>query len=209
MNNPRQITSAFSRSDDRRGLRWWLVLAAIALVGAFYVWTITPEGKASIAFDQQGHDYYNLLTRGLARGELSLGIPADPALAAMRNPYDPAERGRHGMHDVSYFRGKYHLYFGITPALLLHLPVRLLSGTYVSDPGAIVTFGFVGFVLSVGLLAAVRRCYFLSAGHSTFFMAVFCLGLATMVPVLMRRPSVWQIPIACSYALEAVRKFAV
>ena len=104
--------------------RWLGRLLLIGLIGvtaAFYFWTVAPE-KPRQLFSIEGANYYNLLSRGFLKGELSLDVPDDPILATLANPYDPVQRAGHGLHDASYFQGKFYLYFGVTPALVLFVP---------------------------------------------------------------------------------------
>lgn len=77
---------------------------------------------------------YEELTQALVSGQLSL--PEEPAafLSEMENPYDPAARtiagdeaGAYALIDTAYYNGKYYVYFGVTPALLLYLPAYLLT----------------------------------------------------------------------------------
>ncbi len=78
---------------------------------------------------------YEEMTAALAAGSLSLTEEPAPFLAEMDNPYDPAARSIAGneadayaLIDIAYYNGKYYVYFGLTPALLLYLPVFLLTG---------------------------------------------------------------------------------
>ncbi len=179
----------------------WLVLVGILLAtGWFYVWTVRPEPSGDPFLTRDGEGYYNLLTRGFQQGRLSLDREADPMLATLKNPWDPMKRGAHGMHDVSYFHGRYYLYFGVTPILVLFLPFRLLTGMYVDESCASLIFAWVGLLASFGLLAAIRARYFPRLPSLAMAGCTLAVGLANMVPALLRRPSVWEVPITCAYA---------
>ncbi|MCR4763534.1 MAG: hypothetical protein K5696_08380 [Lachnospiraceae bacterium] len=78
---------------------------------------------------------YEELTAAITSGQLSLLEEPAPFLAAMDNPYDPTaralaseEHGGSGLIDMAYYNGRYYVYFGVTPVLLLFLPVFLLTG---------------------------------------------------------------------------------
>ncbi len=145
-------------------------------------------------------DYYNLLTDGFLDGKLSLAVPADPFLATLQNPWDPAQRGAHGMHDVSYFHGKYYLYFGVTPVLLLFLPVRLLGGLEIDQGVACLLFAWAGFGAAACLIVSLGRRYFPRSPVWAVAMAVAGLGLLDTMPLLLRRASIWEVPVTCAYA---------
>jgi hypothetical protein len=170
----------------------------IGLVGWFYFWTAVPEWRPAM-IGRTGDGYYNLLMRGFTKGTLSLDTPVDPLLATMSNPSDPAERGEHGLHDASYYGGKYYLYFGAAPVILLFLPFHLLTGEYISETLACPLFAFLGLVASVWLLMAVRKRYFPATSLFAANLCVPALGLANLMPILLRRSNVWEVPITCAY----------
>jgi len=77
-------------------------------------------------------NHYNLLVRGFQHGQLSLDKVAPPQLATLPDPYDPVANGRYrtgnGLHDMTYYKGRLYLYFGVAPALLLFWPWAALTG---------------------------------------------------------------------------------
>ncbi len=175
-----------------------LGLVAVAVVW-FFGWTASPEGSV---WTQRGRaeDYYNSEIEGFRAGHLWMATEVPAALRALANPYDPAQNAPYRLHDASFYRGHYYLYFGVTPAILFFWPVRALTGRYASETQGVVFFCVVGYLASLGLLAAARRRYFPAAGLGTVAAGALSLGLLTMVPSLLRRPAVYEIPIACAYA---------
>lgn len=176
-----------------------LLIGIVIAVGWFYLWTVWPQG-APAPLAREYSDYYNLLTRGFLKGHLYLDAPADPYLAHLKDPWNPAENGGHGMHDVSYYRGRYYIYFGVTPLAVLFLPMRLISGYEISQEMASVVFAWVGLAASAWIVAGIRRRYFPGAPFWASAVAVAALGLTNTVPVLLRRASIWEVPITCAYA---------
>lgn len=185
-----------------------LVAASILIITWFYLWTVSPTGLGTFV-DRQDAGYYNLLARGLLKGQLSLDLPADPALATMPDPYDPVARGNHGIHDASYYRGKYYIYFGITPVLLLFLPFHVLTGTYLSDHAAVMVFALMGFAMAWLVVRSIIRAHFPATSLALKLGCIWVLGLANMVPPLLRRAAMWEVPIACGYALFMLVLFCV
>jgi hypothetical protein len=169
---------------------------------------VDPSQKGRLLMaDSRG--YYNLLARGFLKGELSLDAPVDPALAQMKNPYDPGERAGRGLHDASYYKGKYYLYFGLTPALVLFVPVKVLTGQFVDESTASLIFSLAGFGAAVALLHRIRRRWLADTPEWQWLLGVLVLGVGTMVPALLRRPGVWEAPISCAYALFMLTLFCV
>ena len=185
---------------------WWAAL--LLPIGWFYFWTAVPEWRPGL-IAKTNSSYYNLLTRGFLKGHLSLDLPADPFLATLRNPSDPIERGNHGLHDASYYQGKYYIYFGVTPVLLLFLPFRLLTGAFIDDGLAVPLFACGGLAMAFLLLRAVRARYFRATSSLAFAGCVLALGLANLVPMLLRRTSVWEVPISCGYFCAMTALYAL
>jgi hypothetical protein len=187
---------------------FWLQAVLVLTIGGFYFWTAVPEWRPGLI---AGHDdgYYNHLARGFLGGHLYLDVAADPYLATLANPWDPAQRGDRAIADTSYFRGRYYIYFGVSPEVLLFLPFRLLTGKFINDALAAPLFACVGWIASAYLLLDLRRRYFQRASEGLVAACLVALGLADMMPVLLRRPSFWEIPITCGYACCMVALAAI
>jgi hypothetical protein len=174
-----------------------LALAAVALlVAAFQLWTIRSTNE-DLAFGQPQRDYYNLLIDGWLEGQLHLKVEVPAALQALDNPYDPALRPPGlGLHDASYYQGRYYLYFGVAPVVTLMLPFRVLTGLDLPLPVAVLVFVYGGFLASMGVWRGVRARYFADAGPGLTIVAGLVLGLANSGLLLLRRPDMWELPIA-------------
>jgi hypothetical protein len=182
----------------RTDARTWLQVLLVVVIGWFYFWTSVPEIHPGL-ISKSDSSYYNLLTRGFLKGQLSLDLVADPFLATLKNPYDGKERGQHGAHDISYYRGRYYIYFGVAPVILVFLPFRLLTGYFIDDSLVVPLFACGGLAMSVLLLRAVRARYFPRAPLLAVAGGILALGLANLVPMLLRRANVWEVPIAGGY----------
>lgn len=184
-----------------------VVIAIVcAAVGWIHVWTVRSSGDPW-KFGLEQRDYYNLLIDGWLDGQLHLKVEVPEALLKIRDPYDPAQRPPGlALHDASFYNGRYYVYFGAAPVLTLMLPFRLWSGIDLPLAVAVLIFVYGAFLTSVALLLALRRRYFPEAGPWTVAMAIMVLGLAGMGPVLLRRPHMWELPIAAGscFALLAL-----
>ncbi len=113
------------------------------------------------------------------------------------------------MLDLSYYKGRLYLYFGVTPALILFWPFAALTGHYLFHREAVAIFCGLGFLASVGLLRAMWRRYFAEVSLGVVVACVVALGLATGVPVLLSQSDVWEVPISCGYMLTMVALGAI
>ncbi len=175
-----------------------VVLVLMAMIGWFYSWTAVPVWRPEL-ISRDGPGYYNLLARGFLKGQLALDKAADPFLATLSDPTDPAQRAGHGMFDVSYFKGRYYLYWGATPAVVLFVPFHLLTGRFLDESLAPPLFAWLGLIASVWLMLRVKRRYFPNVSAAMELGCVLALGLANMMPALLRRSSVYEAPITSGY----------
>ncbi len=192
-----------------RRLETAVVLLLCALVGAFYLWTVRSSGDAW-KFGREQNDYYNLLIDGYLEGQLHMKVEVPEALRKLENPYDPGLRPPGlGLHDASYYKGRYYVYFGAAPMVTLMLPFRILTGTDLPLAVATLVFVYGGFLAATALLVAVRRRYFPEVATWALGAGIIALGLAGVHAVLLRRPHMWELPIGGGMCFAMLTLYAV
>jgi hypothetical protein len=164
----------------------------------FYFTTAWVGGPAS-NWRGQTPEYYALLTDAFLAGQTSLLVQPPAELLALPNPYDPIRNAEYRLHDASLYRGKYYLYFGPTPALVLFLPFKVLTGSHLPSRVAVALFCAGGFACSCALfflLAKLEKwdipAWFASA-------VVISLGTAPGVIFLLAHTSFYEVAIAAGY----------
>lgn len=171
-----------------------IALAVCALVVcAFYFWTAYSSPSVT-----PGTGYYTLLTDGFLDGQTNLPIEPPPQLVALPDPYDPAQNAPYLLTDVVYFEGHYYLYFGPTPVLLVHLPLRAV-GVVATDALATALLCSVGFIFALLLMRFLIERYRPQTSLTTRVVVGVVLGFANVAPFLLRRPAVWEEAIAGGY----------
>jgi len=158
--------------------------------------------------------YYNLLVQGFRAGQLSLTKEVPPGFASLADPYDPVANHRYRilpyrMIDLSYYRGRLYVYFGVTPALVVFWPFVAVTGQYLFERQAVTIFCGIGFLASVGLLRALWRRYFAEVGVGVVAACALGLGLASGVPALLPRSDVYEVAISCGYMLTMLTLGAI
>jgi Flp pilus assembly protein TadD len=154
--------------------------------------------------------YYNLLVQSFRAGQLDLKIDAPAGLAQLADPYDPAANlpyrwiAGQPLHDLSYYKGKFYLYWGVTPALVLFWPYVAVTGHYLSHRAAAVIFCVAGFLTGVGILYALWRRYFPQVGVGVIAAGALALGLAPGLPAILSRCDVYEVAISCGYAFATL-----
>ena len=192
----------------------WSVLG-IACVLVIGVYTYMAHSVGLETFSPHAADqYYNLLVQGFRGGQLSLKKEAPPGLAQLADPYtanlDAFHRsGSDRILDMSYYKGRLYLYFGVTPALLLFWPFVALTGHYLFHGQAVAIFCAIGFLASGALLFALWRRYFADVSVGVVVACTLALGLATGVPVVLPQCDVYEVAISCGYMLAMLALGAI
>ncbi|HXQ82327.1 MAG TPA: GtrA family protein [Opitutaceae bacterium] len=183
------------------GSAWHRLALLLAAVGAsaLIAWTALGVWELPEVGPRQ-YDYFNLLVSGFRKGSLALDAKVPDALIASKNPYDPAVRPPGvAPHDVSYYKGRYYLYFGVVPVVTLFWPFRALTGHDLSMSCAATAYGLCAFWVVAWLWVRVVRDGFPRASLATKLGGLLAAGLAGGQLALVRRTSFWEIPIAAGY----------
>ncbi len=197
------------RAAGGRWIERLLLGAVLAAVASFYVWTVSSNGEPW-SFGGKQQDYYNRLLHGFINGHLYMNIRVPEALLKLDDPYDPQKRPPGvGLHDASYYHGRYYLYFGAAPVVTLMLPFELLTGMDLPARAASIIFVYAGFLASAGVWLLIRRRYFPSVGAWVSVPCLLTLGIASLGPVLLRRSSFWELPIAGGYCFAMITLLCV
>jgi hypothetical protein len=125
-----------SEAQAPRGRRPWMERAILASVCALVLAVYLLAAHSSIPRSGRmgaADNYYNLLVQGFRAGQLSLKKEVPPGLVQLADPYDPEAHAAYPVFDMSYYKGKFYLYFGVTPAVALFWPYVALTGHYLSQ----------------------------------------------------------------------------
>lgn len=154
-----------------------------------------PSDSDDIVPRYPHYGYYNYLTDGFTQGRLSIPLTPRPELATLPNPYDPQQNAPYRQNDAVYFRGRYYLYFGPVPALLLFMPPRLL-GLRITEALATAIFAAGAVAAQAALLRALLQRYAPALPPRTLALFFACLALGTGMPALLCYPAIYQVALA-------------
>lgn len=136
-------------------LKLWTGFGVIWLCcSTFYFWLIDFQISAPVPTGYYGHQ-----TEAFLSGQLHLKIPPHPMLAELENPYHGDQNRPYRILDLSYYKGKYYSYFGIGPIVGLTLPWRLITGTYLTEPGATAVLASACGLASALVLLFLRKIF--------------------------------------------------
>jgi len=174
------------------------LLAFLFLTAAwFYAWAPSNFPVRWTSLTTEG--FYAELTEAWLHGRLSLLREPDVRLAALNDPYDPAENASLRVNDLSYFHGRYYLYHGPAPVLMLLAPFRLLTGQYLTDPAACLIFCLVGAAFGLALLADIHRLIAPQASRSVLAACALAVLFGSGYHLVLRSSGLNHVAIASAY----------
>lgn len=128
-------------------------------------------------------------------GQASLLAEPSDELLAMDNPYDWGARINEGIQyswDHLLFDGKYYSYYGIAPVLVLFLPFRLITGTYLPCMNAILIFCMLATVFLSLCWHEVLKRWFPKTPASLAVCGQFMLLCSSGMVFCMFRPKFYE-----------------
>ena len=152
---------------------------------------------------------YQQLAESFLDGKLYLETEPPQYLAELENPYDygarsiaAAENEESYYWDAAYYEGRYYVYFGVVPVLLLYLPFRAITGEALPNMAAINVF-MVFFVIGAFLLIGkIIDRYF--KNKKIPYLAYLILSLifvnASCGIFIAKRPDFYSVPILSAIA---------
>jgi hypothetical protein len=166
------------------------------LLVSFYWWT-AANGYPLREAPRDG--YYNMLTRALAAGQLHLLEEPKPEMFELNRPYEPGKNAPARIHDASLYRGRYYLYFGVVPVVVLFLPWRLAGLGDLPEAIAALAFAVGGLAFWLAVLRRLFRDHLPDAPGWVRAGAALVLGIASVVPFILRCSFVYEVAIAGGY----------
>ncbi len=128
------------------------VLVILLLASACFPVMVKDAEVHEYSMDEKiATDIYTRQFDAFMKGQIELDLEVDPRLAALENPYDPAERKSAGARynwDYAFYEGKYYSYFGIAPILTLYAPMYALTGTLPNVPMACLILAIAAVILT-------------------------------------------------------------
>lgn len=164
-------------------------VVSILIILIFSVW-ITSAGMMNDF--PKVTNYYKDLADAFLHGQVSMLVIPDARLSELVDPYDQQSRlDIPTIHDWSYFRGKYYLYWGPVPAVIF-MVLRIFG---ILDPAGqlAILFFYVGIAIVLCiLLYSLWRDYFPKAwgGYVGLILLFSCISLP--YSFLLGRPQIYE-----------------
>ncbi len=122
----------------------------------------------------------------LKEGRFYLDFEPSEKFLKLEDPYDVQERSKLQREidykwDTAYYKGKFYVYFGILPALLVFLPYNLITGEYLKVSVANLGFSILIFILLKEILLKLLSRYFEKIQFKTVIYYLITLLSGTLI----------------------------
>jgi hypothetical protein len=167
---------------------------ALLLFALASAWYLRP------GWYQRGQAYYfhyDYLADSFLEGHTDIDLKPDPKLLALPDPYDPAQNRKWRLGDASLYNGKYYLYFGPAPALVLFAPFKLLTGAPLMQSAATCAVAAAALGLLAWLVRDVLRRNRPESNNGSWVGAMIFAAMGSWLLVTLQRPMVFEVSIIC------------
>lgn len=184
------------------------IVAVAIIVQAIVFTAFTFINLAALEWDKtevHHRQYYNLI-EAFKSGSLSIGEGSE-SLKAMDNPYDFNARVENDVEfnwDNAYFEGEYYSYFGVLPALLLHLPYNLITGGELPNQVAVIVFGITFIVGIMALLWEIIKKWFNRTPLVLYLMLSVTFAVTASLFYAVYKPDFYMVPPLAALAFSVI-----
>lgn len=203
----RPKSSVYGIVTDLNGKNHQRIAAALVIIimsvifGGMVKWN---TGVTTWHETYEHHQMYYELTDAFKSGHFYLEAEPSEALKNMDNPYDFA--GRYAANadfkwDHAYYEGKYYVYFGAAPALLMYLPYNLITGENLPNYIAVYILGVLLIIGVMFLLWEIIKKWF----KKTPFALYILMSVVFTAPALTYaayKPDFYLVPVLMALALS-------
>lgn len=148
------------------------------------------------------HFLYYDLVEAFKNGRVDIG-DAPEALRELDNPYDKTERDAENVKykwDHAYYNGKYYVYFGAAPVVLLYLPYNLITGGNLPNYIAVYIFGVMVMIGILLLLWEIIKKWYKNTPFVLYLMLSTVFSAASVLGYAIFKPDFYIIPIISAIA---------
>lgn len=176
------FTQAFAFQVPVLAVYVWYITAGL--------WTSMPRTFTTSLYDQ--------LATGFREGHLYLDRVPAPDLLALPDPYAIQERKHVSSYigDATLYQGRYYLYWGPVPAVLLLVAKATVYPGKIGDETLVFAFVSTLFIVTSTLLVDLYRRYFSDLPRWSVLGALPVLGLITPLTWVLNHPLIYEAALA-------------
>lgn len=205
--------SNFSKVIERERKVQIIVVLVGVLIACTYVWILNPSERQT----DLTYNFFGELAKGFKQGNLYIPQAPSEALLALSNPYDTIQRKQSGIEDfpwdVSLYKGRFYLYWGPTPALLL-LPFSNEMLSKIEDFQLTAVFAIGLFIYSVLIVTSFWES-FKKAPLWVLVATILVLGFPATITTMLKRAEIHEVAVfasqfffigGCYWAYSAIKE---
>ncbi len=191
-------SSVYKIKTDLRDKRQLTVAVVLLIVQAVCFFHMIHYNQKAIRYHEryEHHGQYYRLIEAFKEGRVDIGeAPSD--LMALDNPYDKTERNAAGVNfkwDHAYYNGKYYVYFGALPAVLLYLPYNIITGENLPNYLAVYIFGVMVMIGILLLLWEIIKKWYKDTPFALYLMLSTVFGAASILGYAIFKPDFYLVP---------------
>ena len=152
---------------------------------------------------EQKNDYYSYdFVDALAKGQSYIDKEPEKELVEMQNPYDNVQRNEKGLRrnddyiwDIALYNGKYYVYFGVLPALIMLVPYHIITGQYLSTATAILLFSILAAISLKELIYNIFNRYFKNVSFKVMLYSFLILLFGSQILILNGTPRFYELAV--------------
>lgn len=150
------------------------------------------------------YDFYCLdFVEAICNGKISLLEEPIKELTELENPYDFSARRNAGLiKDIDYkwdaalYNGKYYVYFGILPVLLIFVPYYIITQKYMLCATAVLIFSVYAAISMKMLIKNIFNRFFKDVPFKFMVYSLLILLFGSQILILNGIPRFYEVPIA-------------
>jgi hypothetical protein len=155
---------------------YWYTFPILVFVILVYIWFASSDSWSD--WHSATYHYANLAI-GFKEGHLYLPLEPNPEVLSLSNPYDPvARQGVSFPVDYSLYNGKYYLYWGPVPALIL-VAISPFTHGRVGDLNLVFSFICGIFLLQFLFITTIWDRFFRDLPKWLLLISILVLGLSS------------------------------
>lgn len=181
----------FNTPYEIRNIKQRNVLIFVVLMfEIIVVWTLitsSVENSYTIKYEKYFVD-------AIIAGRTSLLEKPSEELTNLENPYDITQREDiQYLWDVAYYNNSYYIYFGILPALILFVPYKIITGSYLSLSIGILLFSIIIVVKLTEIICLIYKKWFKNLNFNWLILALISILSGSLIFWVNRRPYVYEL----------------
>ena len=184
------VTTSIERLIDRNGRIILASVAALVLVLTAYLWFIRLGERDAL----KSYDYYVELTYGFKNGHLYLEQTPTDRLLSLGNPYDFYLRKEKNIEDfpwdVSLYKGRFYIYWGPVPAILIMVFDRARLAQ-IGDFHLALAFACGLFLYMTLLVSTIWQKFYKNAPVWLLWFLLIVIGFATPTTIMMYKSEIY------------------